>query len=200
MASKVEIINMACIEVGAAPILNIDETSTQARTAKAVYDLLRDALLNDFTWSFTKKRATLAQLSETPDHEFSYYYQIPSDSLRVIKLYAASKYYEFESEGKIATNDETVYITYVQKDIPEGRWHPLFSRALALDLARAMVEPLGKDSGLKQELADMREIAIGQAKRTDVIQDNIDEGQYDDTDWESAGRGPSIAETPVIRT
>jgi hypothetical protein len=188
MAGKVEIINQALFRVGSDPILTIDENTKQARVAKTLYDMQRDALLEEYPWMFAKKRATLSQLSTTPDFGFNYYYQLPADCLHVLELYGSTSNFEIESEGKLAVDDEDVQIKYVAKVTLEGAWPPSFVQALAATLAYHMTEALGKDKALKATLLDEKNMAIAEAKRLGAIQDNVDEGQNDDSTWQSAGR------------
>jgi hypothetical protein len=89
------IVNFALVGLGAPPITDIDEGSAHSITAKTVWDMARDFVMADFPWLFAKKRATLAKNSTAPLFEYSYRYDLPSDYMKMLKVFPAYGLDEF---------------------------------------------------------------------------------------------------------
>lgn len=84
---KLDIINLALMRIGESPIQSIDEGSTPANSAKALYDISRRAVLRDFDWAFAMKTTNLPLLvTEDEDEPGVYVCLIPSDCLRVVQV------------------------------------------------------------------------------------------------------------------
>lgn len=83
--SVVGIVNMALRRIGVNRISALDEDSVQAIDANAVWEYIRDEVLEARDWKFAKKRVALAQNAETPANLYSYAYTIPADFLRMAR-------------------------------------------------------------------------------------------------------------------
>ena len=90
MANKIEIINKALSLIGMQRITSLDDNSPQAKAALATYDISLESVLSAGIFSFSIKRVSFAELSETPEFaedDMDVVYQIPNESLRVIDFY-----------------------------------------------------------------------------------------------------------------
>lgn len=139
---SVEICNLALVSLGADPIIDIDENNERARKLKAIYVLVLKDLLRAHPWNFSSKRATLAQLIETPPFEFAYYYQLPPDCLRAVEVNEDTSI-NFVVEGrKLLCNQETVnlkYLTYIENStLYDANFVALFAARLAAEIAYAI--------------------------------------------------------------
>jgi hypothetical protein len=88
--SKVDIINKALTQVGAAPITSIDDDSNNARIINRVYETSLRSILSECKWNFATKRALLSSLTDEVDWYYTgetYVYQKPAD---MIKIYGTS--------------------------------------------------------------------------------------------------------------
>lgn len=88
MASVIDICNLALANLGdSATVVSIDppEGSAQAEHCARFYPMVRDALLEMHDWSFSSKRALLAQLAN-PVTQWAYCYAAPADMLNPIAV------------------------------------------------------------------------------------------------------------------
>jgi len=87
--TKEEIINLALTRIGESPVTSLDEGSTAARTAELLYDASRRAILRDFDWSFATKSVLL---NPVDTDEAPAVFAVPSDCLRVLRVYDKAKF------------------------------------------------------------------------------------------------------------
>ena len=188
MASEVDIANRALSMLGENRIINLSDNNKPARAMNARYELLRDALLNDYPWRFSVKRVQLAASISVPDWGFSTIYPLPSDDIKTIKvggsvinseaigvMYEATGYAAEEApyeiiEGEIHTNlSAPLDYEYIARITDAGKFNPLFVEALASWLAADAAEELTQ-SDRKQARAEkkFREI-IRTAKRNNAL-------------------------------
>lgn len=176
MPSEVEIANLALTVLGEGRISSLDDNNKPAREIKAVFAMRRDKLLGRFTWSFSKARAMLPALVETPAFQFEKAYQLPSDCLRVIMLneiyvgldmtnYRGSptEEYAIEEGNKVLTNwGPPLPLRYVKRITDTNKFNPCFATALAADIAYTVAEALTQseqkqaraESNFKREIRD----------------------------------------------
>ena len=81
--SVVGIVNMGLSRIGVKRITALDEDSSQAIAANAIWEYIRDEVLETKDWRFAKTRIDLAQNAETPEYGYDYAYTLPVDFLRL---------------------------------------------------------------------------------------------------------------------
>ena len=113
MPSNVDIANLALSNLGADRILAIDEDSENARKVDAIYIFVRDIVLSAHPWNFAVKRTTLALLTETPEFDFTYAFQLPSDYIRVLDTDIPTGKYKIEAGKKLLSNSSAIKIKYI---------------------------------------------------------------------------------------
>ena len=111
MASDIDIASNALQMIGANPISSFDDPGAGAAVAKALYEPLLIALLTDTYWRFAMKKQSLNQLSQTPLNEFQFAYQIPTDNLKVERIYPRIFYKIYRD--LIYTDASSIEIDYV---------------------------------------------------------------------------------------
>lgn len=130
MSSVIEICNVALMELASEPISSLAETTTQAVACNTVWDLSRRAVLREHTWNFATKTENLAALASNPrKFRYDYAYPLPSDSLRLIKVYN-DRDYKLEN-NIIYTNEETCEIKYIYDNQFTETWDALFVDAVS---------------------------------------------------------------------
>jgi hypothetical protein len=133
-SSDVKICNEALTHLGQEEIGSLTEDSNSARACKAVYEPTRDEVLRVFPWNFAIERKSLARLSETPAFGFSYYYQLPTDCLRVLGMEYSD--YVFKVEGnRLLCDYDTAKIVYIKRVTDPNLFDSIFIAALALRIA-----------------------------------------------------------------
>jgi len=132
MASDIDIASQALQLIGASPINSFSDPGAGAKVASNIYESTLRNLLTSTYWTFTLKKQELNLLTSPPVNEFQYQFQIPTDCLKVLKVYPQT-YYKIYGD-KILTNTKTLSIDYVHR--PETNLLPdYFTWALTYKLA-----------------------------------------------------------------
>lgn len=132
-ASDVAIANLALSKFGEKRITSLTDNTPEARQINAIYSEVRDQLLDMHPWRFALVRANLALLTATPLYGYSYQFQLPADTIRVV---SAENNVEFSIEGdKLLTNSTTIKITYIARITDPSKFPPRFVQAFAALLA-----------------------------------------------------------------
>jgi len=74
---------MSLQRIGVKLIANLTEDSAQAIAANAVWEYVRDEVLEAKDWKFAKVRVALEQLVTAPEYGYDYAYALPYDFLRI---------------------------------------------------------------------------------------------------------------------
>ena len=166
MASNVEICNLALTMIGCDKIAALTDDNSRARACNAVFEMVRDNLLVEHPWNFAIKRADLARLAEVTESNWDYFYQLPTDYIRVIKMTYDD--YEFAIEdGKLATDEESVTIQYIYRVTNPGSFSKSFSYALSFSIALHICYTLSHDLNLLGLLQKQWPLVLANAKATD---------------------------------
>ena len=174
MASQTDICNRALQKLGAPKITSIDEDSVAALSCLRCYELLRDKLLEAYTWKFSIERTTLAADATDPDWGRAQRFALPADFLRLYDDYPEDAQHtkDWEIEGGYILTDETdtLYLRYIKRVEDTSLFPPTFVDALASEMAYEMCEELTQSNTKKAALKNDKEDAIALAKRTNAIQ------------------------------
>ena len=163
--SVVQICNMALAKIGSESfITSLDDDTKSARHLKIFYEPIRDSLLRSHLWRFARKQYQLAPLVTAPLFDGGYYFQMPTDCLRVVipdENYFYS-YGRWSVEGdKILADTSVLNIVGLQRVTDPNLFDPIFTEALATRLAHELCIPLTQSESLKNALkADSRELII----------------------------------------
>lgn len=167
MNSKTEIASAALVEVGAAPITDLDaDTTTNGDIVRRWYTHTRDSMLRQYTWNFALARQSLSRDVTGPDFEFTYSFSLPTDPycLRVLEMYNSTS--EWKVEGrKLLTDDEAVNLKYISRVSNPVEFDELFTDALVFRIASNIAVPIKRDKTLARSLLEIAELKT-QAART----------------------------------
>lgn len=189
MPSAEDLCNRALISIGSDSTINvIGENTVDGLLCQRLYEPARQTVLAAHIWNHAKKRARLSRLVATPPFKWAYYYALPSDYVRLAKIYddadASCELKEYEEEAYeesgtqaklvIATDAEQVYVEYIAdtvmaKDVNRMPIH--FRDSVVDELAKQLA--LVKTEHLsKYELMDRSAgRKIMQARATDTMND-----------------------------
>lgn len=172
MTSIVSICNRALIMVGAPTIENLNDNSEEARLCNHLFTIARDYLLSAHPWNFAIKRSTLTPLSTAPNHEYTNQYQIPSDCLRVLRIYSDSGDEDWIVEGgniltKRSTSD-AISIVYVFRNTDSSMYRPYFAIALSAYLATELAQALNRTNEMYNQLFEVFNFKIREARSLDA--------------------------------
>ncbi len=173
MAASIDIINAALSKLGEQALTSVTDQSPAGRLANRTYEDIRDALLREFPWNFATKRASLAADPVAPVWEFSFSYNLPSDSLRLVRINN-----EFDANwrnegGAILTDLEApLEIVYVAL-VLEGEMDATFREALAARLALEWAEALTQTSTVANSMAALYRNKLQVARTADGQTDRL---------------------------
>jgi len=183
MPADVDLANDALAQIGATPITALDDSdvSINAQYCKAMYPMLRDAVLRDHLWNFAKKRATLTPTATPPLFQWPYSYQLPPDCLRVLRM-GVDDNQSWKIEGKLLlTNvsyvNSPMTILYIAQITDLSQWDAMAYQALATRLASKLAGPIQHDLKLaEQKLAEYKALFVDAAavNGQEGIQDRMD--------------------------
>jgi len=118
--TKLSICSDALILLGASPLSSFSEGTDAAQICDRLYDDLKDSIIATYPWSFSIKKVQLARLSETPNSEWKYLYQLPGDTLAGVRAVfntgqpgARPIPHGWEIiENKLQTSQEEIWVDY----------------------------------------------------------------------------------------
>lgn len=181
--SDVQIANYALTLLGAKRINALSEDTNEARNINAVFGLIRESCLSEHEWNFAIKRANLGLLSDTPEFDFDYKFQLPNDCVRVVKtdLPKGSRY---QIEGReILCDSETLKIKYIQNVTDAARFSAPFVKYFAYRLAEEVAYPITGSKGLEADLFQKAEAIKNSGFGLDSVEGIPDEPLSDE--WNS---------------
>jgi len=188
MTDKVTICNQALRHLGnSSEIQDFDSEKTkEAQACRTFYDTTLDEVLEDFDWSFARRRATLALVATDPNTDWGYAYRKPADAVAVrslpndagirIDTPATRVSYMMGSDdtGDLIYTDQTdAEVIYTKRETNPAKFPANFVAAFALLLA-ARIGP-SVAGGDQFKLAD-RAFAIyrGQVQKAQANSANQD--------------------------
>ncbi len=173
MVAHIDIANNALIIIGEQTIISLDQECRQARTIKAIYNILLDQELANHPWNFARQRAILARVLNSKDHDL-FYYQLPHNWLQTLAIfssYGKEISVNIKQEGNfiISPYEETIELNYIARiddpDIFSAQFRYLFACRIALEIAETLTQ-----SPVKQNLALKKyQAALINAKRANNL-------------------------------
>ena len=192
MATKTDIADLALGLLGEFQINSLTEGTKQARLCNRFIDQCILEELRSHNWKSVTKRATLAQLTDTPAFEYDNYYQLPVDFLKIVRVNDGIEYDRYAIEGdRLLSSDDNINLIYIANPLADpnqggvGKLDPLCIEAIYYRLAIKIAIPLTDDTRLRDELRGyyLREV-VPNARYMDSIEN--DERIPDDSGWINA--------------
>lgn len=166
MASKISIVNMALVKLGADPLTSLEEDNDRAVLAEQLYESTRDAVLEAAPWRFATKRVELAKSATDPAFGFDSQFALPSDSLRILETDNNRIPWQIEN-GFLMTNRGSVKVRYIFRVVDENKFSPLFIEAFAERLAAEFAMGVTGKPNLKQLHQDLSDKKVKEARTMD---------------------------------
>lgn len=186
-STATDLASAALVLVGGAPVMDIDDPQNKnGRTCKAMLQMARRTAFNKHNWNCLTKRVALAACVDTPTFEFDYAYTLPSDCIRVYRIYDEDGYplnipYKIE-EGKILTNQAApLYVKYIADTENYSSLDPHVYEVLVHVLAQKICMTVtGKASVYREMTRTLKEIVdeatfIDSSQSTPDQPENVDE-------------------------
>lgn len=175
MASDVEICNLALQKVGASLIIDLTEGSQSADACNAAYAHVRDSELRAHPWNFAIKRAALAADVSAPLFGYAKQYTLPTDCLRVLPPVDYDVDWKIEGRKIITDWTAPLYIRYIAQITDPNEYDRGFIEMFACALALHLCETLTQSNQKIQNIGQMYQKAMRDAKRQNAFENISDE-------------------------
>lgn len=179
MASEVEICNEALTALGENMILSLTDNSKPARLCNLKYANKRDYLLRRYQWKFATRRVTLAPDVDTPDHEFSAQFTLPTDCVQFRAIYPNTIIYRIEDK-KILCNESVLYIKYTYRVIDPNKMDATFMATLSALISRDLAIPLSESTTKRSQMDEDYEVKLSEARFASSIEDDLENLEAED--------------------
>lgn len=182
MESQVAVVNTALIMIGSDEIIDIDEDSTPARKAKALWAGTRDAVMRTHPWKCCLARASLAMATATPAWGYSYQFQLPTDPycLRVLRMQDLGQTYTVNGR-MLLTDWSEANILYIARVTDVASWDALLKETIAARLAADLAYPIAGSSKLADSMLALYERKLREARSINAMEGTPDE--FEVSEW-----------------
>lgn len=167
MASKISIWNRALQKVGSEELVDPNANNKRTRALSRAYTQVRDALLEQYPWTFAKRLVVLSSDGAfSPEWKYASQYLLPEDALAVLEVHSTDPYEVIQpkydpsnpstipSRVAIATNHTgPLEVLYISRVTNEGIYSPLFCEYFAAMLAYEVCEELTQSNAKKEALS-----------------------------------------------
>jgi hypothetical protein len=187
--SQIGIVNLALIRCKSPTISAMTENSVAARTALAVWEYVRDEVLQSFGWNFSKETAELVQDTTVPD-DYDYRYAKPASCLKILSVKQEGVPIVYVERGDYIYTDVDndaydIIMEYVTVASDYAKWPPTFIDAFSYRLAAEMGAVLTSID--VNDMLNKYQIALTYAKGFNQGQDYVAYESGVDS-WRDAGR------------
>jgi len=177
--SEAHICSQALTWCGQDPINTLEEKNEPARWMKANYYLIRDATLEARLWSFAKQRHKSVVATRDP-WGIKFQHTIPASWVKVFNAFCDVSpsdpknwvvSHDWQRLGPyVLSDDATLYLEGVNREVDTGRYSALFVQALTARLAAAAAIPLAGSRQLQEDMWDIYSGIISEASFSDSQQ------------------------------
>lgn len=174
--TAIELCQHALVKIGAKPIANFEENTTEALISSILYPTIRDALLSTHPWSFATFFRNLSQLDKVASEHtgHSYAFRLPSDFLRIVSAkseFSKSSHTHYKISGRhLLCNFDTIILHYIGR-AHEASFPPFFDQALISRLCADFSLPLTESVSRSQTLRVFAEQELQRARLIDSQQE-----------------------------
>lgn len=169
MATDISICNTGLLLVGADEITSFSDETREARICAALYETTKISELQKHDWSFTRQQTDLARLSTAPLFNYSYAFQIPANTIKIIATDILPSEYRVYQD-KIFSNVKNLKMTH-QVDPGEASYPAYFTRLFEYKMSEILSTALLQDENMSQIYRQKYEDQYWEAKKTDSQQD-----------------------------
>ena len=182
--SDTRIANMALTFLGATPLLDISDETSEGKIINIHFEASRDATLEAREWTFAVKRTNLAPLQNGPDWGFGQAFTLPPDLIRILEvrddMQSRVNYQQlmnalnWRREGNtVVTDANAIRIRYLARITDPNRFSPAFVQAFAARLAMDTCIGLTQSRAMFGDMTALFTAKIREAAATDGMQGRI---------------------------
>lgn len=200
--SQLGVYNMAFGRIGQPKQSSLTADTTPIIQANAVWEYVRDEVLEASEWRFARTRVALAQNATAPVSGYDFAYTLPADFLRICKqdendppINPAVYRYTFETlpdETQCLFTDydnadEDLYLRYIRREENPARWTSHFCSAVSYRLAAELALVINESQKKYETMMTLYEGALRRAEGLNVSGDYLQD-ETGSTAWSQTGR------------
>lgn len=152
MSTSPESICSAALHLlGVESIDSLEDEDDVAATCNALYQTAKDAAISEYPWRFAIQKSQLTRLTDTPENEWKYAFQLPSDieggphAVFNSGDEGAVPIKNWELFGnKIFSNEESLWIDH-RVSVVEAKFPPYFVQFMVFEMASLLAVPITED-------------------------------------------------------
>lgn len=183
MTTKLEIYNLALLQLKASPLASLTEKVEARRVLDALWPTVVSGMLEDGFWKFAIRSVQIGQdPAITPNFGYSMAFSLPDDWVRTYSISLSETFEPFlddwiEESGSFWANAGPIYVRYISNSdanygMDMDRWTTRFVTALAFRLAwRASPKAAGTSDNFNEKLEADYARALSQAKAFEALRD-----------------------------
>jgi len=172
---------------------NIDDldtdTSYRAQQIRILFGDCKRLILEEYDWAFASTRAQLLRLPATPISGWAYFYELPTDLIRIHQVRASENDFDVSytrrdkscidiayelSQPRLLTDAEEVWMLYTRGLLNLENWPRSVAEALSYRLAMDMATILTESASKRQEMERLYERSIIKARTINTANDAVD--------------------------
>ena len=172
MSSQVDIANQALSKLGALPIVDFNDDTTEANQISTNYESIKKSVLRSFPWRCATRSDTLALLNVEEANTFwTHTFAWPEDCLRILDIienappYVSRVVYE-SREKTVLTKRADIVAEYIA-DIHEPDFDAHVEQVLVWHLAKDLCYAITGSNTREQNLNAIYDRMLVEAKTTD---------------------------------
>lgn len=165
MTTDIGLCNQALIMVGSEEINSFDDSTREARICSAIYADTKLNILQKYPWNFTLEQIDLVETTEVPLYEYTKSFQIPVNTLRVIKKDGVQNDYRVFKD-KLFTNNSSVRIVR-QIDPGEENYPSYVGRTIVFKMCELLAAALQQDETMSEIFQKKYNVQVREARSID---------------------------------
>jgi len=179
MASVVNMCNSALNLLGASTIAALTDDTKNARLCNQRYEPVRNRVFRSHAWNCLHKRLQLAQNSTAPVVEYDHAYALPSDCLRVLKIYngttdSIASALDYKLEGRnIVTDIDTVFLIYIALDTDPNNYDTYLRESISHQLAADLCYAITNNATLANQYMTRADERLREARFIDATENSL---------------------------
>lgn len=169
MASAIDIVNTAFIQLGEDGISSFTEDSVSAEIASALYTSVKNTTIAMHPWKFATRFSQLSRLADAvPGNPYDYAFQLPSDYVRTLNVDYLSIPFDIVGD-KLFSNNQTVTLEYVY-NVEETHFPAWFTKLVEYRVAAEAAIPIAQSVNRAEYFSQLAERHLRECRRIDAQQ------------------------------
>ena len=194
-----QIVNDALVQLGERPITALDGSSHPARIANEQWPKVRDEVLRMHPWRSAIAREKLAPMSASPAFGYDNQFQLPSDFVKLVRLYDHDEQAFRRNGDKILSDADSLKMIYIARPEDPASLDPLLQSAMAAQLGVRIAMALNRSVERVSMMRQLFDERLREARFQDAADSPGEELELDSSWLEAFESGqPDFTANPPL--